>query len=83
MKWNDDWREELKTDNYSVWERLAECRNTKRDIILMAKLNYKYNPSRSKKDCLDRILEWVTAWNSQDYLYPDDKEEYDEMLKKL
>ena len=32
MDWNNDWREELKTDNYPVWERLAECRNTKRDI---------------------------------------------------
>lgn len=82
MDWNNDWREELKTDSYPVWERLAECRNTKRDIIIMAKLNYKYNPGKSKEDCLDRILEWVTDWNSQVNLYPDD-EEYDEMLKKL
>ena len=82
MDWNNDWREELKTDNYPVWERLAECRNTKRDIMVMAKLNCKYNPSRSKEDCLDRILEWVTDWNSQVNLYPDD-EEYHDMLKKL
>ena len=38
MDWNNDWREELKTDNYPVWERLAECRNTKRDIMVMLRI---------------------------------------------
>lgn len=82
MNWNDDWRDELKADSYEVWKRLAECRNTKKDIVTMSKLVCKYNPNKSKEECLDRILEWVTDWNNQFNLYPD-KEEYDKMLRAL
>ncbi|MEE3344797.1 MAG: hypothetical protein VZS44_11935 [Bacilli bacterium] len=82
-KWNDDWRDELKNDDYEIWERLAECRNTRKDMIHMAKLVYKYNPSKSKEECLDRILEWVTDWNSQVGLYPETTEEYNDMLNRI
>lgn len=80
--WNDDWREELKKDTYDIWERLADCRNTRTDIKIIAKLMYKYNPSKSKEDCLDRTLEWITEWNNQDNLYPDD-DTYDKILASM
>lgn len=82
MNWNDDWRDELKQDNYEVWERLAECRNNRNDIIIMSKLVVKYNPEKSKQECFDRILEWVTDWNNQINLYPVD-DEYSKMLKQI
>lgn len=81
--WNDDWRDELKTDDYEIWERLAECRNNRKDIMHMAKLMYKYNPDKEKSDCLDRMLEWVTDWNSQANLYPDSTDEYNKMLASI
>lgn len=80
--WNNDWRDELKENNYAIWERLCECRNTEKDILIMAKLNYKYNPSMGKEECLDRIIEWVTDWNNQ-YNIDFTKQEYDEMLKNM
>lgn len=80
--WNDDWRDELKSDHYDCWERLCDCRNLRRDLMVMAKLMKKYNLGKDPQDVLDRILEWVTDWNSQVNLYPDD-EEYDQMLKQL
>ena len=83
MNWNDDWREELKTDYYPVWERLAECRNTRKDIIIMAKLNYKYNRSKEPEECLNRIVEWVTDWNGQSLSLIPDEEEKNEILKQL
>lgn len=82
MNWNDEWREELKQDNYEVWERLAECRNNRNDIIIMSKLVVKYNPEKSEQECFDRILEWVTDWNNQISLYPVD-DEYNKMLKQI
>jgi len=81
--WNDDWREELKKDNYDIWERLAEYRNNRKDIIYMAKLMYKYNLDKTKQDCLDRMLEWVTDWNSQASLYPGSEDEYNKMLASI
>lgn len=83
INWNDDWRTELKRDSYEVWERLAECRNTYKDLIIMTKLVCKYNPDILKGDCLDRILEWVTEWNNQWILYPKTLEEYDRLLSKI
>ena len=65
-KWNDDWRDELKETNYNCYERLCECRNTKKDIERMAKLMYKYNKDyATAEDCLIRMIEWVGDWNSQ------------------
>lgn len=83
MDWNDDWREELETDYESCYIRLCECRNTAKDIVLMAQLMYRYNSGRTKKDCLDRMLDWVTDWNNQPNLYPDTEEEYNKMLSYL
>ena len=31
--WNDDWREELKQDDYEAWTRLADCDNRRSDIL--------------------------------------------------
>lgn len=81
--WNDDWREELKLDMYNIWERLAECRNTKDDILVISKLMFKYNKNKSKEQCLDRTLEWITDWNSQWNLYPDMPGEYNKILNKM
>lgn len=81
-KWNDDWREELKKDNYEAWIRLADCNNRRSDIKLYAKLIYKYNSNRSKEDCLDRAIEWITDWNSQPRLIPDD-DEYKKILETM
>lgn len=64
-KWNDDWRRELEETDPLCFTRLCECRNSKRDMLVMAKLVYKYNQDKSKEDCLDRICEWVCSWNSQ------------------
>lgn len=74
LEWNDDWREELKRDDYEVWIRLADCRNTANDLRKIAKLMWKYNKSHSKEDCLDRTIEWITDWNNQVSLIPSDKE---------
>lgn len=63
--WNDTWRDELKSNHHNCWIRLCECRNTFKDVVIMSKLLYRYNPDKLKEDCLDRIIEWVTSWNSQ------------------
>jgi hypothetical protein len=80
--WNDDWREELKSDDYDAWERLCECRNTKRDMRKIAQLIYKYNRSKDKEECLDRAIEWITDWNNQCNLVPT-QEEFDEMINSM
>ena len=79
MKWNDDWRDELKED---CWLRLCECNNRKSDIVVIVNLMYKYNHDRTKEECLDRTIEWLTDWNSQIELYPTD-EEYKKFLSKM
>ena len=81
-KWNDDWREELKTDDYESWLRLADCRNKRKDIKQYAKLIYKYNPSRTKEECLDRSITWITDWNNQPSLIPDD-DEYKKIITSM
>ncbi|MBQ6632280.1 MAG: hypothetical protein IJH55_09365 [Romboutsia sp.] len=83
MIWNNDWRIELSHKYPEYYERLCDCVNTKKDIITMTKLNYKYNPFKEKEDCLDRILEWVTDWNSQVNLYPNTEEEYNSILNRI
>ena len=65
MKWNNDWRDELKKTNEGCYIRLCECRNTRNDIIIMAKLVKKYNPTMTAEDCLIYMLEWVGDWNGQ------------------
>lgn len=84
MKWNDDWRNELKEmeadgKNY-CYSRLCECRNNLNDVKLMSRLMYKYNQDKEKSECLDRVIEWVTDWNSQTELYNSIYKEYEEIL---
>jgi hypothetical protein len=82
MKWNDDWRSELEIKNPECYERLCECRNTKHDILIIAKLMYRYNQDRTKEDCLDRTIEWITDWNNQIEIYPNE-EDYQKILLKM
>ena len=82
MKWNNDWRSELEIKNPECYERLCECRNTKHDILIIAKLMYRYNQDRTKYDCLDRTIEWLTDWNSQFELCLSETE-YQEILSKM
>lgn len=81
-KWNDDWRDELKSDDYAAWERLADCRNRRSDIKMYAKLIYKYNSNRTKEECLDRSIIWITDWNNQPGLIPDD-DEYKKIIASM
>ena len=57
--WNDNWRSELESNDYLCYIRLCECRNTRPDMIKMAKLMFKYNPWADPEDCLVRMMEWV------------------------
>ena len=82
MKWNNDWRSELEIKNPERYERLCECRNTKHDILIIAKLMYRYNQDRTKEDCLDRTIEWITDWNNQIEIYPNE-EDYQKILLKM
>ena len=65
MKWNNDWRDELKKTDNGCYIRLCECRNTREDLTTMARLVYKYNRWSYPEDCLIYILEWVGDWNGQ------------------
>ena len=82
MEWNNDWRSELEIKNPEWYERLCECRNTKHDILIIAKLMYRYNQDRTKEDCLDRTIEWITDWNNQIEIYPNE-EDYQKILLKM
>ena len=80
--WNDDWREELRLTNENCYNRLCEGMNTKHDILIIAKLMYRYNQDRTKEDCLDRTIEWITDWNNQIEIYPNE-EDYQKILLKM
>ena len=82
MEWNNDWRSELEIKNPECYERLCECRNTKNDILIISRIMYKYNQNRTKHDCLDDTIEWLTDWNSQFELYLSETE-YQEILSKM
>ena len=82
MEWNNDWRSELEIKNPECYERLCECRNTKNDILIIAKLMYRYNQDRTKEDCLDRTIEWITDWNNQIEICPNE-EDYQKILLKM
>lgn len=72
--WNDDWRDELKKDYYDEYERLSNAKSLRRDLKLIAKLMYKYNPNKTKEECLDRTIYWITDLNNQVNLIPDEDE---------
>ena len=82
-KWNNDWTNELKIINYDCYERLAECRNNKKDLLIMANLVLKYNSNRGNRNCLDRIIEWVTDWNNQFELFDYLDDNYEKLLKRM
>ena len=77
--WNDNWRSELESNDYRCYIRLCECRNTRPDMIKMAKLMYKYNQWATPEDCLIRMMEWVSM-NSQFYLTDLSQEEFEKAL---
>ena len=65
MSWNNEWRDELEKTDYNCYIRLCECRNTRKDVILMAKLVKEYNPTQPAEECLIYMMEWVGDWNGQ------------------
>ena len=79
-KWNDDWRDEGHEKYPALMERLAECRNLKRDIPVMARLMYKYNKDMGAEECFIRTLEWIGDWNNQYTITDLTRDEYDCML---
>ena len=80
--WNDDWREALESKNERLMVRLAECRSISQDIPIIAQEMYRYNRPKTKEQCLDRTIEWITDWNNQYNLVPE-PEEYDSFLSKI
>ncbi len=80
MNWNDDWRDELNKDKPNVMERLAECRSTRNDMKIIAKIMYRYNLSKTKEQVLDRVQEWLAGANNQPELALD-KDEYDKIIE--
>ena len=80
--WNDNWRDELETRDYLCYIRLCECRNTRPDMIKMAKLMYKYNKWADPEDCLIRMMEWMDM-NSQFYLADLTQTEFNEAIEKI
>ena len=83
MSWNDDWRTELKNVDYDCYVRLCECRNTRKDLLTMSKLVFKYNPTMSAEECVVRILEWVGDWNGQYMITDLTTEEYKNLIKSV
>ena len=77
--WNDAWRSELESTDYLCYIRLCECRNTRSDMIKMAKLMFKYNRWADPEDCLIRIMEWMDM-NSQWELADLTQDEFTEAL---
>lgn len=77
--WNDNWRDELETNDYRCYIRLCECRNTRHDMIKMAKLMYKFNPWADSADCLIRMMEWMDM-NSQWEITDLTQKEFDEAI---
>ena len=77
--WNDNWRSELESRDYLCYIRLCECRNTRKDMIEMAKLMYKFNRWAEPEDCLIRMMEWMDM-NSQFYLADLTQKEFEEAL---
>ena len=73
-----DWKKELP---YDMYIRLCECRNKKSDIVPMTKVIKKVSGWDSEQS-LDYMLKWVTDWNNQIELYPNDVE-YEKMVKKI
>ena len=80
--WNDDWREELKNNYTTIYERLCDCDNKKGDIEVIAILMQKYNQNVCSSAVLDRVMVWLNFWNNQSYLELTLKE-YNKIIKKM
>ena len=80
--WNDNWRSELESNDYLCYIRLCECRNTRPDMIKMAKMMYKYNRWADPEDCLIRMMEWVDM-NGQWMIADLTQTEYNEAIEKI
>ena len=80
--WNDNWRSELESKDYLCYIRLCECRNTRHDMIKMAKMMFKYNRWADPEDCLIRMMEWMDM-NSQFYLTDLTQTEFNEAIEKI
>ena len=81
--WNNDWRDKLAQTDYDCYIRLCECRNTKNDVILMAKLVKSYNPTQSAEECLIYIMEWVGDWNGQYEVTDFTTDEYKRIIAEI
>ena len=80
-EWNDNWREELKKNRPSCYDRLCNCNNTKRDLIIIARYIYSYNfKNHTREECLDRAVTWLTSWNNQVELIPNNYNWYLERI---
>ena len=73
-----DWKNELSEDMYF---RLCECRNLKSDIVPLTNVVKRVSGWDSEQS-LDYMLKWLTDWNNQIELYPNDVE-YEKMVKKI
>ena len=80
--WNDNWRSELESKDYLCYIRLCECRNTRTDMIKMAKLMYRFNRWADPEDCLIRMMEWMDM-NSQWELADLTQTEFNEAVEKI
>jgi hypothetical protein len=49
----------------------------------MTKYVHKYNPTVSKEDCFNRMIEWVCDWNNQFELFDKIDKQYDKLLAKV
>ena len=83
MSWNNDWRDELEKMDYNCYMRLCECRNTRNDVIKIAKLVSKYNPTQPAEECLIYIMEWVGDWNGQYIITDFSIEEYNNAILEI
>lgn len=83
MSWNNDWRDELEKTDYNCYMRLCECRNTRNDVIKMAKLVKKYNPTQPAEECLIYIIEWVGDWNGQYMVTDFTTKEYKDAIRQV
>ena len=83
MSWNNDWRDELEKTDYNCYMRLCECRNTRKDIIFMAKLVKEYNPNQPSEECLIYMMEWVGDWNGQFMVTDFTTDEYKDAIAEI
>lgn len=74
------WKNNLEED---VYIRLCECRNTLKDIPILAKVVVKVDEDMTPQDALDFVIEWVTDYNNQWELYDEIDKRYSKMLKEV